>query len=123
MPATVPPGWPAEVLPPDVDGWEDTAVAWLLDHSPSQWRQDAVLSKWPVLLARFACERLAADVDAARSAWMPLDRWTALGLPVDSHGAVVAMLTREGPVLADRLRSARLVAEALTTGRRWTPRL
>ena len=121
--AHVPPGWPPDVLPPEVPGWEETVAAWLLDLGPAEWRQDTVLPKWPVLLARFVCERLAADVDAARAAWLPAERWTAFGLPADAHAPVVAMLTREGPVLAERLRAARLVAEALTTGKRWTPRL
>jgi hypothetical protein len=121
--AHVPPGWPAEVLPPGVDGWQDTAVAWLLDNGPAEWRQDPVLTRHPVLLARRAAEHLAADVDAARAAWLPADRWAGLGLPADAREPVLRMLAREGPALAARLRAAQMVADALTAGRRWTPRL
>ena len=102
---------------------EDTAAAWLLDHGPAEWRQDPVLTRHPVVPARRVAEHLAADVDAARSAWLPADRWTSLGLPPEAHAPVVAMLAREGPVLAARLVAARMVADALTTGRRWTPKL
>ena len=51
---TVPPGWPEEVRPPGAPDWERTAVAWLFDLCPPDYRAHEVLRRYPVLLARFA---------------------------------------------------------------------
>lgn len=105
-----------------MDGWEEEAVAWLLDAGPAEYRLDALLRAHPRVLARFVVERLAADVEAARRAWVPADRWVARGLPAEAHEPVLAMLAREGPVLRARLHAAELVRDALA-GLRWVPRL
>src|SRR3712207_8593651 len=52
--ATLPPGWPAAVRPPGAPDWEHTAVAWLFDLVPPDYRAHEVLRRYPVLLARFA---------------------------------------------------------------------
>ena len=49
-----PPGWPRGVRPPGAPGWEHTAVAWLLDICPPEYRSYPVLRRRDVVLARFA---------------------------------------------------------------------
>jgi hypothetical protein len=53
-PAFAPPGWPAQVRPPDTPGWEHSALAWLLDICPPEYRGYPSLRRHPVVLARFA---------------------------------------------------------------------
>src|SRR5680860_166358 len=52
--AVRPPGWPAQVRPPGVPDWESTAVAWLLDLCPPEYRTYPTLRRHAVVLARFA---------------------------------------------------------------------
>lgn len=69
-PAYAPPGWPAEVRAPGSPGWEASAVAWLLDISPPEYRGYPSLRRHPVLLARFGVlhvEASQAAVDRALS--------------------------------------------------------
>src|SRR3954452_357592 len=49
-----PPGWPAPVRPPGAPDWETTAVAWLLDLCPPEYRTYPAVRRHPVVLARFA---------------------------------------------------------------------
>ena len=49
-----PPGWPAAVRPPGAPDWEATAMAWLLDLCPPEYRTYPALRRHPVVLARFA---------------------------------------------------------------------
>ena len=39
----VPPWWPGGVRPPGAPDWEDSAVSWLLDLVPGDWREHPVL--------------------------------------------------------------------------------
>lgn len=98
--SVAPPGWPGAVRPPDAPEWERTAVAWLLDQCPPEYRSYAVLRRHPVVLARFAvlhvetCQattrRALSEaraelrdvvalevVDAAVQAWLTEDAWLA----------------------------------------------
>ena len=52
----VPPGWPESVRPPGAPDWEATAVAYLLDRCPADYRGYPVLRRHPVVLARFAAQ-------------------------------------------------------------------
>ena len=49
-----PPGWPRAVRPPGAPGWEHSAVSWLLDICPPEYRSYPVLRRHAVVLARFA---------------------------------------------------------------------
>ncbi len=62
-----PPGWPADVRPPGAPDWEGTAVAWLLDQCPPEYRAYAGLRRHPVVLARFAVLHVEAMQAAARA--------------------------------------------------------
>lgn len=61
-----PPGWPREVHPPDAPDWEATAVSWLLDQCPSEYRRFAGLRRHIVVLARFAVLHVEAQQAATR---------------------------------------------------------
>ncbi len=60
----VPPGWPEAVRPPVAPDWESTAVAFLLDCCPPDYRLYPVLRRHPVVLARFAAQCVEAQVAA-----------------------------------------------------------
>ena len=49
-----PPGWPAGVHPPGSEEFESTAVTWLLDEVPPDYRLHGVLRRYPVALAATA---------------------------------------------------------------------
>ncbi len=61
-----PPGWPGQVRPPDAPDWEATAVNWLLDVCPSEYRRFSGLRRHVVVLARFAVLHVEAQQAATR---------------------------------------------------------
>ena len=54
MTAFAPAGWPERVRPPGSPEWELSAVAFLFDCCPADFRGYAVLQRHPLVLARFA---------------------------------------------------------------------
>ena len=65
MTAFSPPGWPDGVRPPGAPDWEVTAVAFLFDCCPADFRAYPVLRRHPVVLARFAAHFVAGQCRAA----------------------------------------------------------
>ncbi|MCL8024370.1 hypothetical protein [Nocardioides bruguierae] len=61
-----PPGWPSQVRPPDAPDWERTAVGWLLDQCPPEFRGYPAVRGHPVVLARFAAMHVEASMEACR---------------------------------------------------------
>ncbi|MDT0277975.1 hypothetical protein [Blastococcus goldschmidtiae] len=122
MDATVPPGWPDEVRPPGAPDWEHTAVAWLYDLVPPDYRAHEVLRRYPVLLARFAADHVAAGLEAARAGWRTVRVELADQLPAEAIEAAMRAYEREGARLASAARGVEVVAGALR-GERWVPRL
>ena len=61
MSAYVPPGWPSQVHPPGSDRFEDTALAWLLELVPPEYRRYGVLRRYPIALARMARHHVADE--------------------------------------------------------------
>ncbi len=61
----LPAGWPPAVLPPGVEDWERSAVAFLLDCCPADFRGYPVLRRHPVVLAQFAGQVVEAQVRAS----------------------------------------------------------
>ena len=61
----VPPDWPAGVHPPGSEGWEGTAVTWLLDLVP-EYRQYTLVCRHPVILASIARHLIRGSVEGAR---------------------------------------------------------
>ena len=119
---TVPPGWPPQVLPPPAPDWEQSAVTWLFDLCPPEYRAHEVLRRYPVVLARFAREHVAACVEAARRGWRSARSDLRDQLAPEVIEAVVGAYDREGRRLAQAARGVELV-EAALRGERWVPRL
>jgi thiamine phosphate synthase YjbQ (UPF0047 family) len=117
-----PPGWPPQVRPPGAPGWERTAVNWLLDICPPEYRDYAVLRRHEVVLARFAVLHVEACQAAARRGVG--EARTALR-DVAEPGVVEASVQawqREQARLMGERRAVGLVEEALR-GRRFVARL
>jgi hypothetical protein len=117
-----PPGWPARVRPPGAPDWEHTAVAWLLDLCPPEYRGYPVLRRHAVVLARFAAVHVEGGQAAVRRG-LSEARGALRGL-VDADtvaGAVEAWQAEEARLVAER-RAVGLVEEALR-GRRFVARL
>ena len=123
MPTHVaPPGWPAEVRPPDAPDWERTAQAWLLDLCPPEYRSYPALRRHLVVLARFAVLHVEACQDAVRRG---LSQARAelrdVAMPDVVEAAVQTWLAEDARLSGVR-RAAGLVEEALR-GRRFVARL
>ena len=108
--------------PPGAPDWERTAVAWLYDLVPPDYRSHEVLRRYPVLLARFAGDHVAAGLEAARKGWRTVRVELADQLPPDAIEAAMVAYEREGARLAAAARGVEVVAGALR-GERWVPRL
>lgn len=122
MAAYLPPGWPAGVHPPGSDGFERTAVAWLLDVVPPDYRLYGVFRRHPVALAAMAKHHLAACVEGARDGYRTAR--TELGdvLPPPGLEAVLDAYRSEGKRLVATARAVDLVSRALR-GEVFPPRL
>jgi hypothetical protein len=66
MAAYIPGGWPEAVRPPDSEDLEATAINWLLDVVPPDYRQHAVVRRYPAALASMARYHARACVEGAR---------------------------------------------------------
>jgi hypothetical protein len=110
------------VHPPGSEGFERTAVAWLLDVVPPDYRLHGVLQRHPIALATLARRHLAASVEGARQGYRTAR--TDLGdvLPVSGVDAVLAAYRSEGHRLVTAARAADLVERALR-GKEFTPQL
>lgn len=118
----LPPSWPEVVWPPDTDDWETSAVRWLLEQVPPEYRRYDVLRKYPVVLARFAGDHISAALEAARTGWRSLRVDLGDQLPAEALDAAMDAYEREGARLAGLGRSVEVVSAALQ-GKRWVPRL
>jgi len=118
----MPPGWPTGVHPPGSEQFERTAVTWLLDVVPPDYRMHGVLRRHPIALATLARRHLAACVEGARQGYRTAR--TELGgvLPVSGLDAVLAAYRSEGSRLVTAARAADLVEQALR-GTEFTPPL
>ncbi len=123
MPTHVaPPGWPAEVRPPDAPDWEATAASWLLDLCPPDFRGYPGLRKHVVVLARFAVLHVEAGQAAARRGLSEARSELRDVATPDVIEAAVQTWLIEDARLAGVRRAVGLVEEALR-GRRFIARL
>ena len=117
-----PPGWPAQVRPPGAPGWERTAVGWLLDLCPPEFRGYAVLRRHDVVLARFAVLHVEACQAAVRRGLSEARASLRDHTDADTvEAAITTWQAEEARLLAER-RAVGLVEEALR-GRRFVARL
>ena len=113
MSAYVPPGWPTGVHPPGSEEFEQTAVAWLLDVVPPDYRLHGVLRRHPVALAALAGHHLAACVAGAREGYRTARAELGDRLPPGSLDAVLDAYRTEGSRLVETARAVDLVGRAL----------
>jgi hypothetical protein len=110
------------VHPPGSTDFEATAVAWLLDVVPPDYRLYGVLRRHPIALAVMARHHVAACVQGAREGYRSAR--TELGGALPAHGvdAVLAAYRSEGRRLVDTARAVDLIGRALR-GEVFSPRL
>ena len=118
----VPTGWPEQVLPPQAPDWERSAVGWLFDLCPAEYRAHDVLRKHPVVLARFAAGHVEAGAEAARQGIRTARAELRGVVGGDVVDAAIAAYEREGRRLIAVGRQVALVDAALR-GQRHVPRL
>jgi hypothetical protein len=117
-----PPGWPSAVRPPGAPGWEHTAVTWLLDLCPPEFRSYPVLRRHEVVLARFAVLHVEACQAAVRRGLSEARAELRDVAGQDAIDAAVETWHTEGARLMGERRAVGLVEEALR-GRRFVARL
>ena len=122
MATYTPPGWPAGVHPPGSDDFESTAVGWLLDVVPPDYRLHGVLRRYPVALATMARYHSRACVEGARQGYRTARTELAGALPPHAIDTVLAAYRKEGARLAATARAVGLVERALR-GEVFTPKM
>jgi hypothetical protein len=120
--AYLPLGWPAGVHPPGSDEFEPTAVTWLLDVVPPDYRLHGVLRRHPVALATLARHHVAACVQGAREGYRTARAELGGQLPPGGMEAVLAAYRAEGLRLVETARAVDLVERALR-GEAFAPQL
>ncbi len=96
MATYTPPGWPAGVHPPGSDDFESTAVGWLLEVVPPDYRLHGVLRRYPVALASMARYHSKACVEGARQGYRTARTDLAGSLPPHAIDTVLAAYRKEG---------------------------
>ena len=122
MGAYIPPGWPAGVHPPGSEEFESTAVGWLLDVVPPDYRLHGVLRRYPVALAALARYHSKACVEGARQGYRTARTELAGVLPPHAIDTVLAAYRKEGARLAATAEAVDLVERALR-GEVFTPKM
>ena len=122
MAAYTPPGWPAGVHPPGSEEFESTAVTWLLDVVPPDYRLHGVLRRYPVALAAMARYHTKACVEGARQGYRTARTELAGELPPHAIDTVLAAYRKEGARLAATARAVDLIERALR-GEVFTPKM
>ncbi|MCP2335780.1 hypothetical protein [Actinomadura rupiterrae] len=113
MSSFVPPGWPPQVHPPGTDRFEETALAWLLELVPPEYRRYGVLRRYPVALARMARHHVTAAVEAAREGFRSARVELSGAVPPHGIEAVLDTYRREGARLVQLVHAVDLVEQAL----------
>ncbi|WP_107774550.1 hypothetical protein [Nocardioides sediminis] len=122
MSLVAPPGWPREVRPPDAPDWEATAVSWLLDLCPAEYRRYPGLRRHVVVLARFAVLHVEAQQAASRRGLSEIRSDLKDVVTLDVVEAAVQTFQLDEARLQSTRRAVGLVEEALR-GRRYVARL
>jgi hypothetical protein len=117
-----PPGWPSQVRPPDAPAWERTAVNWLLDICPPEYRSYPALRRHGVVLARFAVLHVEACQEGCRRGLSEARSALRGVAEPDVVEAAVETWLAEDARLGGLRRAVGLVEEAIR-GRRFPARL
>lgn len=112
-PIYTPPGWPECVRPPGTPDWETTAVAYLLDCCPADFRAYRVLRLHPVVLARFAVQFVAGQYHSAQEGLAGVRTSLSEYVSADVIEAAAQAWLEQGAHLARTRRAVTLVEDAL----------
>ncbi|MFD6949723.1 MULTISPECIES: hypothetical protein [unclassified Nocardiopsis] len=107
------PDWPASVHPPGSDSFEETALVWLFDHVPADYRLHGVLRRHPVALSRLARQYVSSALEAAREGYRTARIDLRDHLPTHALDQVMNAYLAEGQRMAGVLRSVEAVDSAL----------
>jgi hypothetical protein len=110
------------VHPPGSEEFESTAVGWLLDVVPPDYRLHGVLRRYPIALATMARHHSKACVEGAREGYRTARTELAGALPPHAVDTVLAAYRKEGARLAETARAVDLVERALR-GEVFTPKM
>jgi len=110
------------VHPPGSEDFESTAVGWLLDVVPPDYRLHGVLRRYPVALAALARYHSKACVEGARQGYRAARTELAGALPPHAIDTVLAAYRKEGARLAATAEAVDLVERALR-GEDFTPKM
>jgi hypothetical protein len=110
------------VHPPGSEDFESTAVGWLLDVVPPDYRLHGVLRRYPVALATMARYHSKACVEGARQGYRTARTELAGALPPHAIDTVLAAYRKEGARLAATAEAVDLVERALR-GEVFTPKM
>ncbi len=117
-----PPGWPASVRPPGTPEWEVSAIAFLLDCCPADFRRYRVLRNHPLVLAQFATHFVKGQCDAAQGGLADVrSNLRRVAGPEVVEAAAQAWLEQSAQLVRTQ-RAVGLVTEALR-GRAFVPKL
>jgi hypothetical protein len=118
----LPPGWPPAVRPPGSPDWERTAVEWLLDLCPADYRGYPVLRRHPLALAALARHHVRGAWRACGEALAGVRAELSGDLDARTLEEVLETLDLERARLVAAGRAIGLVDDALR-GRTYIPRL
>lgn len=118
----LPPGWPQGVRPPGAPHWERSAINWLLDHCPPDYRAYPVFTRHPLVLALVSLQHLRAALDGCRRAQSTARADLRGAAAPEVIEEVLEALSAEEARLVAAGRAADLLLRALR-GERYVPRL
>jgi hypothetical protein len=110
------------VHPPGSEDFESTAIGWLLDVVPPDYRLHGVLRRYPIALAALARYHSKACVEGARQGYRTARTELAGVLPPHAIDTVLAAYRKEGARLAATAEAVDLVERALR-GEAFTPKM
>jgi len=119
---TLPPGWPPAVRAPDSPDWQRSAVTWLFDLCPADYRGHPVLGRHPLGLAYLASRHVDAQLAGLREGRSGVRTALAPWLEPPVVGQLLEVLDLEEARLVAARRAVDLIAQALQS-RRYVPRL
>jgi hypothetical protein len=108
-----PPGWPEQVRPPGAPDWEPTAIAFLLDCCPADFRRYPVLRNHPVVLARFAAQFVEGQYHSAQEGIAGVRVSLSDYVSADVVESATQVWLEQGAHLVRVRRAVSLVEEAL----------
>jgi hypothetical protein len=113
MSSQVPRGWPEAVPPPDSEDFVPSAVKWLLDIVPSDYRNHDIFERFPDALAALARHHTQACVEGARAGYRVVRTELSEYVPPHAIDHVLSTYRVEGKRLAATARSVTLIERAL----------